>query len=473
MSRRQAGPFGSASNCILPTRMPTRDELLDLFRRSGALLDGHFRLTSGLHSTGYLQCALVLQHPAARRALGRAIAERTRDPGADRRAVAGARRRRHRPRGRARARRARALRRTAGRRADAAARLHARGTDRVLVVEDVLTTGGSTRETMQVATAAGGQVVGAASIVDRSGGSARVRRAVSRAARHRPADLRARCLPALRARAAGRQARVAAGGRVRCPHFKLTHRLRRHGLRRLAAAGVGHVDPGAARRRARRARRATGHGDRRRTHRRRRPCARTGRAACRSHATIDAATVVRALNASLPPTVRVLRRGRGRRRRFTRASTRGQELSLPDLERRVLSSVRARLRVAHSRRRARCRGDGAAAARLEGRHDFAAFQTRRRARRTTTERTVFSSRVAARAAARRRYDVDAATAFSGTWCAASSARSSRSAAGAIRPSGSSEVLAVATIVQRGRAHGAGRRAVSRRRRVRRRTSGAG
>ncbi len=45
-------------------------------------------------------------------------------------------------------------------------------TDRVLVIEDVLTTGGSTRETMQVATAAGGRVVGAASIVDRSGGMA-------------------------------------------------------------------------------------------------------------------------------------------------------------------------------------------------------------------------------------------------------------------------------------------------------------
>jgi orotate phosphoribosyltransferase len=45
-------------------------------------------------------------------------------------------------------------------------------TDRVLIVEDVLTTGGSTRETMQVATAAGGRVVGAAAIVDRSGGNA-------------------------------------------------------------------------------------------------------------------------------------------------------------------------------------------------------------------------------------------------------------------------------------------------------------
>ena len=53
----------------------TRDELLDLFRRSGALLEGHFRLSSGLHSAGYLQCALVLQHPQRAEALGRAIAD--------------------------------------------------------------------------------------------------------------------------------------------------------------------------------------------------------------------------------------------------------------------------------------------------------------------------------------------------------------------------------------------------------------
>src|SRR5881396_1272903 len=56
----------------------TRDALLDLYRRSGALLDGHFRLTSGLHSPGYLQCALVLQHPAYAEALGRALADLTR-----------------------------------------------------------------------------------------------------------------------------------------------------------------------------------------------------------------------------------------------------------------------------------------------------------------------------------------------------------------------------------------------------------
>src|SRR5260221_8718372 len=56
----------------------TRDELLDLFRRSGALLEGHFRLSSGLHSPGYLQCALVLQYPQHAEALASAIAERTR-----------------------------------------------------------------------------------------------------------------------------------------------------------------------------------------------------------------------------------------------------------------------------------------------------------------------------------------------------------------------------------------------------------
>jgi orotate phosphoribosyltransferase len=52
--------------------------LLDMFRKSGALLEGHFRLTSGLHSSGYLQCALVLQHPDQAELLGRALADRVR-----------------------------------------------------------------------------------------------------------------------------------------------------------------------------------------------------------------------------------------------------------------------------------------------------------------------------------------------------------------------------------------------------------
>ena len=50
-------------------------EVLESFRRTGALLEGHFVLTSGLHSTVYLQCALVLQHPPEAEAFGRAIAE--------------------------------------------------------------------------------------------------------------------------------------------------------------------------------------------------------------------------------------------------------------------------------------------------------------------------------------------------------------------------------------------------------------
>jgi orotate phosphoribosyltransferase len=151
----------------------TRDELLDLFRRSGALLDGHFRLSSGLHSSGYLQCALVLQHPRHAEALGKAIADRTRDLGATvvlSPALGGVVIGHEVGRGLG-------VRAIFAERQDGVLSLR-RGfviaeSDRVLVIEDVLTTGGSTRETMQVARAAGGQVVGAASVVDRSGGAVR------------------------------------------------------------------------------------------------------------------------------------------------------------------------------------------------------------------------------------------------------------------------------------------------------------
>jgi orotate phosphoribosyltransferase len=150
----------------------TRDELLDLFRRSGALLEGHFRLSSGLHSPGYLQCALVLQHPGHAEALGRAIADRTRDlrPTVILSPALGGVVIGH------EVGRALGVRAVFAERQDGALTLR-RGfmlseTDRVLVIEDVLTTGGSTRETIQLAAAAGGRVVGAASIVDRSGGRA-------------------------------------------------------------------------------------------------------------------------------------------------------------------------------------------------------------------------------------------------------------------------------------------------------------
>jgi len=147
----------------------TRDELLDLYRRSGALLEGHFRLTSGLHSPGYLQCALVLQHPGEAEALGRALADRVRDLRATvvlspalGGVVIGQE-----------VGRALGVRAIFAERVDGKLALR-RGftldpTDRVLVVEDVMTTGGSTRETIEVAKAAGGQVVGTASIVNRGG----------------------------------------------------------------------------------------------------------------------------------------------------------------------------------------------------------------------------------------------------------------------------------------------------------------
>jgi orotate phosphoribosyltransferase len=119
-----------------------------------------------------LQCALVLQHPRHAEALGRAIAAAVGEVRATAvlspalgGIVIG-----HEV---ARALGARAI---FAERQDGTLMLR-RGfilseSDRVVVVEDVLTTGGSTRETMQVATAAGGRVIGAASIVDRSGGTA-------------------------------------------------------------------------------------------------------------------------------------------------------------------------------------------------------------------------------------------------------------------------------------------------------------
>jgi orotate phosphoribosyltransferase len=147
------------------------DLLLDRFRHVGALLDGHFRLTSGLHSSGYLQCALVLQHPGEAEACGVAIADRTRALGAVTvisPAIGGI------VIGQEVAR-ALGVRAIFAERQDGALTLRRGFTltagEKVLVVEDVVTTGGSTRETMEVARAAGAEVVGAASIIDRSGGN--------------------------------------------------------------------------------------------------------------------------------------------------------------------------------------------------------------------------------------------------------------------------------------------------------------
>jgi orotate phosphoribosyltransferase len=148
----------------------TEAEVLTVFRRSGALLDGHFRLSSGLHSPGYLQCALVLQHPREAEILGAALGAVVRSLGAQTvlspamgGIVIGQE-----------VGRALGVRAIFAERQDGALTLR-RGFaldpgETVIVVEDVVTTGGSTRETMDVARGAGAVVVGACAIVDRSGG---------------------------------------------------------------------------------------------------------------------------------------------------------------------------------------------------------------------------------------------------------------------------------------------------------------
>ena len=152
----------------------TDTKVLDLFRQSGALLEGHFKLSSGLHSGKYLQSALVLQYPDRAAHLGAALADLVRDLRATAvlspalgGIVIGQE-----------VGRALGIRALFAERQDGALTLRRGFTlspaDRVLVVEDVITTGGSTRETIAVAQAAGAQVVGAAGIVDRGGDPSRV-----------------------------------------------------------------------------------------------------------------------------------------------------------------------------------------------------------------------------------------------------------------------------------------------------------
>lgn len=151
-----------------------QSSVLNLFRASGALLEGHFRLSSGLHSPGYLQCALVLQHPDKAEALGRALAAVLRDlaPTVVLSPALGGLIIGH------EVGRALGLRAIFAERQDGAMTLR-RGfaltaADRVVVIEDVVTTGGSTRETMEVAAKTGATVVGAGAIIDRSGGSSKL-----------------------------------------------------------------------------------------------------------------------------------------------------------------------------------------------------------------------------------------------------------------------------------------------------------
>jgi orotate phosphoribosyltransferase len=152
----------------------TEAEILEHFRATGALLEGHFLLSSGLHSPQYLQCALALRHPRDAAHFGTAIAEQF-----------------------------------AGQKLDAVVSpaiggliigfavaqsldvpffwterengtmIVRRGfsvaeNENLLVIEDVITTGGSTRECIAAVEKLGAQVAAAASIIDRSGGEADV-----------------------------------------------------------------------------------------------------------------------------------------------------------------------------------------------------------------------------------------------------------------------------------------------------------
>lgn len=148
----------------------TNDEALSLFKESGALLQGHFLLTSGLHSSTYLQCALVCQDPEICSQFCAEIAKTFKDQRID--VVVGpamggivfayelAR--------------AIGVRGIFTERGDDGKMLLRRGFalnkgERILVAEDVLTTGGSAAEIFEIAKSAGAEVVGVASLVDRGG----------------------------------------------------------------------------------------------------------------------------------------------------------------------------------------------------------------------------------------------------------------------------------------------------------------
>lgn len=146
----------------------TEKETIELFEKKHALLTGHFKLSSGLHSAKYLQCALVLQYPEISEKMAKALAAKFAGSGAElvvgpalggvtfayevARALGIRGIFTERDEGRMVLRRGFSI----------------RPGEKVLVIEDVVTTGLSTKEVMEVVKSSGGVVVGVGSIIDRS-----------------------------------------------------------------------------------------------------------------------------------------------------------------------------------------------------------------------------------------------------------------------------------------------------------------
>jgi orotate phosphoribosyltransferase len=152
---------------------PQQDRVLDLFTQTGAWLQGHFRLSSGLHSGGYLQSALVLRYPKYAELLGKQLAGMLAPWPADfviSPALGGL------IIGHEVARAAGLpflfTEREADRRMCLRRGFTIEAGKRALIVEDVITTGGSTKEVIEIVRAAGAIPVAAGSIIDRSGGKA-------------------------------------------------------------------------------------------------------------------------------------------------------------------------------------------------------------------------------------------------------------------------------------------------------------
>ena len=162
MIRSPAGPVSSPD---------TQEEILALFRRTKALLEGHFQLSSGLHSPHYFQCAKVLQYPEYAEALcGRIAARFSREsvgvviaPALGGIVVGQEVGRQLNVRSIFAERRNNELALRRG--------FEIAPGERVLVCEDVITTGGSVEEVLKIVRRSGGTVVGVGAIVDRSGGT--------------------------------------------------------------------------------------------------------------------------------------------------------------------------------------------------------------------------------------------------------------------------------------------------------------